>query len=153
MKRAMTSWIIGSVGLASVLVAVTSQARERKPKAPPAATQVEDVAVVPAAPAVAGASPSEVTAFTFTDQSQMEAFAKQWQQRQDALTRMAVLQAYWNQEQTALQQMNSVLLTTYNLDVNKNYTLDTERRVLLEQGGAPPASPPPVPLGEQQPPA
>ena len=56
-----------------------------------------------------------------------------FQRRQGVLTRMAVLQAYWNQEQTGLTQLNQELLSKYNLDVNKNYTLDTTKKALVEQ--------------------
>ncbi len=83
--------------------------------------------------APAAAAGPETIAFTFTDEAQMQQFAQVWGQRQGVLTRMAVLQAYWNQEQTGLTQLNQELLSKFNLDVNKNYTLDTDRKVLLEQ--------------------
>lgn len=78
----------------------------------------------------------------------MKGFAQLWQQRQAVITRMAVLQAYWNQEQPALQESNTQLLSTYNLDVNKNYTLDAARKVLVEQEAT---TPPPAELGQQAP--
>lgn len=125
MKR-VTLWIVGA-GIVGVAFTLTLQARERQAKAP--------AAKPPAAvtPPVAEA-PAETIAFTFTDEATMEQFARFWQQRQATLTRMTVLQAYWKEEQANVQQANEQLLSQYNLDVSKNYTLDAKRRVLLETG-------------------
>ncbi len=126
MKR-VTMWIVGA-GVASVALMIALRAQEQSAK-PIAAGQASSSAA-PAAPAASG---EEKVAFTFTDEEQMKQFAQVWQQRQALLTRMAVLQAYWNQEQGGLTQMNQQLLSQFNLDVNKNYTLDTDRKVLVEQ--------------------
>ena len=124
MKRVML-WVSGA-GLASMALMIALRAQEQSAK-PVAAGQASSKAAAPAA------SGPEKVAFTFTDENQMKQFAQVWQQRQAALTRMAVLQAYWNQEQGSLTQMNQQLLSQFNLDVNKNYTLDTDKKVLMEQ--------------------
>ena len=126
MKR-VTMWVLGA-GVASVALMIALRAQEQSAK--PIAGGQASSSAAPAAPAASG---EEKVAFTFTDEEQMKQFAQVWQQRQAALTRMAVLQAYWNQEQGALTQMNQQLLSQFNLDVNKNYTLDTDRKVLVEQ--------------------
>jgi len=118
MKRAVL-WIVG-VGIVGVglMLALRAQEQAQAPsqaQQPPATAQQEKVA------------------FTFTDDAQMQTFAQFWQQRQVVLTRMAVLQAYWDQEQAGLADVNQKLLSQYNLDVNKNYTLDADRKVLIER--------------------
>jgi hypothetical protein len=123
--------LVGAVGLVPVaggalVWALQAQEQQANPPAPQAQTQVAPAAGAPA-------TGPETIAFTFTDETQMQQFAQVWGQRQGALTRMAVLQAYWNQEQAGLGQLNQELLSKYNLDVNKNYTLDTDRKVLVEQ--------------------
>lgn len=123
MKR-LILWAAGIAIVGGVMVwALQAQEQQANPPAQQAApTQ-----------APAAAAGPETIAFTFTDETQMQQFAQVWGQRQGVLTRMAVLQAYWNQEQTGLTQLNQELLSKFNLDVNKNYTLDTDRKVLVEQ--------------------
>lgn len=75
----------------------------------------------------------ETVVHTFTDEAQMTAFAELWRQRQSAVLRMSVLQAYWNEEQAVITQVNGRLTQDYHVDPAKNYSLDTQRRVLLEQ--------------------
>ena len=88
---------------------------------------------MPAATAVAPSVPEgEKVVYTFSDQTKMEEFARLWQQRQRAVLRMTVLQSYWNEEQGVLQQLNDQLSKEYNLDVNKNYRFDNQRKVLVE---------------------
>ena len=125
MKRIML-WVVGVAVAGGALVwALQAQEQQANPTAPQA---------TPAAPAAgAPAAGPETIAFTFADDAQMQQFAQTWGQRQGVLTRMAVLQAYWNQEQAGLTQLNQELLSKYNLDVNKNYTLDTNRKALVEQ--------------------
>ena len=72
----------------------------------------------------------------------MQVFARLWQRRQAAMARMAVLKAYWDQEQPALNQVNQQLLAEYQLDVSKSYSLDTKQQVLIELPT--PAQPVPV---------
>ncbi|MBI4354204.1 MAG: hypothetical protein HY595_03100 [Candidatus Omnitrophica bacterium] len=122
--RRLILWGTAIVVIGGVAVwALQAQEQQANPPAQPAATTQTPVA--PAGP--------ETVAFTFTDETQMQQFAQVWGQRQGVLTRMAVLQAYWNQEQSGLTQLNQELLSKYNLDVNKNYTLDTDRKALVEQ--------------------
>ena len=130
MKRTAL-WIVGA-GVAGLALMLALRAQEQQGQT----TQAPD----PAQP--------EKIAFTFTDEEQMKEFAKVWQQRQAVITRMAVLQAYWNQEQPNLQESNTQLLSKYNLDVNKNYTLDAVRKVLVEQEAT---TPPPTELNQQTP--
>ena len=105
----------------------------------PAATSAQPGMMTQAATAPAA---GETIIHTFQDEATMREFAKLWQQRQAILTRMAVLQAYWTQEEPGLGQVNQQLLSQYHLDVNKNYTLDTERKVLIELPAPPAKSPP-----------
>ncbi len=142
MQRA-TFWIIGA-GLTGAALMLVLQAQERQTGAPASA---QKPAATPSA-----ASGSEKIAFTFPDEDQMRQFAQLWQQRQATLTKMAVLQDYFTQEQTALADQNKQLLSTYNLDVSKNYTLDTDRKVLVERE-APPEQPaqPGQPQNQPQP--
>ena len=126
MKRPLTLILVA--GLVSVLLTLALQAQE---KAAPAATPSKPAAATPAtAPAV---PPTGTVVYTFPDETQMREFAQMWTKRQAALTRMAVLQGYLNVEQAALGQLNEELLSKYHLDVKKNYSLDTERKVLLER--------------------
>jgi hypothetical protein len=118
MKRT-TLWL-AVVGLASLAVVMSLQAKERKPKNPPA----------PAPQAVQPPQPPPV--FTFTTDEEMQEFAKFWQQRQTALSRMAVLQGYWNQEQDTVQRVTQELASRYHLDATKVYTLDVPRKALVE---------------------
>ncbi|GEM_PF-6408631 len=90
--------------------------------------------------------PPETVVHTFTDEAQMTAFAELWRQRQSAVLRMSVLQAYWNEEQAVITQVNGRLTQDYHVDPAKNYSLDTQRRVLLEQP-APATEPGPVGQG------
>lgn len=94
------------------------------------------------------AEPPETVVHTFTDEAQMTAFAELWRQRQSAVLRMSVLQAYWNEEQAVITQVNGRLTQDYHVDPAKNYSLDTQRRVLLEQ---PAPAPEPGPVGPGSP--
>jgi len=127
MKRA-TLWTIGA-GITGVALMIALRAQEQPGgKADPAKA---------AATAQDAAAPADKIAFTFSDDQKMQEFAQLWQQRQVVLTRMAVLQSYWNVEQGGLNETNKQLLEKFNLDVNKNYTLDTDRKVLVEREAAP----------------
>ncbi len=98
-------------------------------------------AAVQPAPPTGAAQPGGKIVHTFEDSAKMEEFKKVWQQRQGILMRMSVLQAYWNEEKTLLEQLNHTLSSQYALDVAKSYSLDDTRRVLIEQE-PPPAAPP-----------
>ena len=106
------------MGVASLTVVVDLQAKERKPKDAPAPV----VQQAPLPPAV----------YTFTTDEELREFAKLWQQRQGALTRMAVLQGYLTQEEAAVQQVTQELSSKYHLDATKAYTLDLARKALVE---------------------
>lgn len=143
MKRT-TLWILGATMTSFALVMSLRAQEQQKALAP---SKSKDVQQAPAAP------DEGKVAFTFSDDAQMQQFAKLWKERQVVLTRMAVLQDYWSLEQSGLGNVNQELLAKFNLDVNKNYTLAADRKVLLERE-APPT--PPTKLGEapgQTPPA
>lgn len=131
MKR-LILWVGGIVVVGGVAVWAL-QAQEQQANPPTAQAPAQPAQATDAQPADAQPATPETVAFTFTDDPQMQQFAQTWGQRQGVLTRMAVLQAYWNQEQAGLTQLNQELLSKYNLDVNKNYTLDTDRKALIEQ--------------------
>ena len=69
----------------------------------------------------------------------MKEFETLWRKRQAAIVRMTVLQSYWNEEQAGLVELNNQLTTGYQVDIAKNYSLDTQRRVLIEREEAPQA--------------
>ncbi len=131
MKRAFM-YIIGAV-LVSAAFSVNLPAKERKTK--------EKETPAPAAEAPK-AEEGEAT-FTFQDEAQMQQFALLWGRRQASLTRLAVLQDYATEEQAKLGKVNEELMSQYHLDVNKHYTLNTDRKVLIEHP-APPAAGSPI---------
>lgn len=134
MKR-MALWVLGlCVASAGLVFALRAQERQIA-KAPAAAS-------TPAAPAKTPAEPPPGTVVhTFADETEMEQFAQIWRQRQAALARSAVLESYLVQEQQALKQITEELLSKFSLDVAKAYTLDTERKTLVEREGPPPGAP------------
>jgi hypothetical protein len=73
---------------------------------------------------------------TFADEQEVQAFANLWQQRQSSGVRLAVLKSFWDEENGELTTLNSTLSETYTLDVTKNYTLDAQRRVIIERPAA-----------------
>jgi len=81
----------------------------------------------------AAVSAEEKIAYTFEDDAKMREFTDLWQQRQGFVIRMTVLQNYWNVEQAALAKVNSDLQATYSFDSSKNYTLESDKRQLLER--------------------
>ena len=105
-----------------------------KPAAPPASQQ-------PAA--------QEKIAYTFEDEAKLNAFRELSQQRQAIVLRMTVLQAYWNQEQANLSKVEGKLAADYKLDLTKAYTLDSDRRVLIERPAAPVQEATPAPVATQ----
>ncbi|GEM_PF-2321234 len=122
MKRAAL-WVVGA-GVTSVALMFALRAQEQQVK--PSTT----TAAIAAAPAPKG---PEKVAFTFADDTQLQQFGQLWQQRQASVAKMAVLQSYFKEEQANLGRVNQELLSRYNIDVNKNYTFDSARKVLLEQ--------------------
>ena len=144
MKRTLP-WIVGGVGVAVGLLLLG----RHRDTATAVAEQFSKQAAQPSASSGASsaqdtpAAPEGKIVHTFEDEAKMKEFANLWQQRQAILVRMTVLQAYWEQEQATLTQVNSRLVADYQLDVTKNYVMDSQRRVLIERE-APPAAPQPV---------
>ena len=139
MKQSLL-WVMGSIGV-SVAVMVALQAQENQ-------------ATPPTAESPSSTAPQEHVVFTFADDAQMRQFAQLWQQRQGMMARMVVLQGYWNQEQASLAKLNEQLLDQYHHDVAKNYALDSERKVLVEQplaAGQPATGSQPLPAASEQP--
>lgn len=137
MKRTVL-WIIAVGALGVVLSLFVFRGRAASVTTAPGASQ----AVAAQAAQSAGTTPAggETIAYTFDDESKMREFTTLWQQRQAFIVRMTVLQGYWNAEQATLATLNSTLQTTYSLDPSKNYTLDSEKRQLIQR----PAPEPPA---------
>lgn len=124
MKRTVLCVI--SAAMLSAAGAAGLWAKERK--APKDTAQKEQPSSPDAAKPEEGA-----VAFTFKDEDQMREFGKLWTLRQASLTRLAVLQDYATEEQAELAEINNQLLSQYNLDIQKNYTLNTDHRTLIEK--------------------
>ena len=122
MKR-MVVWS-AAAGCAVLSIAVMAHAAKKQEKNAPKPQ--------PAAEAAAPAKPAEKIAYTFSDQSKVDAFSKLWQQRQATVIRMSVLKGYFQEEQGSLEKLNQQFAKDYNLDVTKNYRFDNERKVILE---------------------
>ncbi len=78
------------------------------------------------------AAQEEKIVHTFATDDEVKAFASLWQQRQGIITRMAVLRAYWSEEQARLNEMDTQLTSTYKLDLKKRHVLSQERKALIE---------------------
>ncbi len=140
--------ILKRLSISSAVVAVLlicaawswSKKDEKAPKVTAAAT------AVPTASAAEASQPKgeETIVHTFATDDEVKAFANQWQQRQGIITRMAVLRAYWAEEQTRLNEMDAQLTSAYKLDLKKRHVLSPERKVLIELeplADAPPEAP------------
>jgi hypothetical protein len=120
--------------------------------APPADAAPAEGQPAPAAPAEAETG---TIVHTFATDEELQAFGNLWQQRQGSGVRLAVLKSFWDEENAELSKLNTTLSETYQLDVTKNYTLDAQRRVIIERPEAavppdaniPPAQPAPAPAG------
>ena len=147
MKRMPLRWVIG-IGCAGVALGLLLLGQHRD-----SATAIaEEVSQSPASSEAAPTPPpeGEKIVHTFEDEAKMKTFANLWQQRQAILLRMTVLKTYWEQEQATLTQVNNKLAADYQVDVTKNYTMDGNRRVLIEREAPPSAATEPAPT---QPPA
>ena len=102
----------------------------------PAAIQQAQTQIIQETISPAGAG---AVVHTFPDEASLQEFAVLWQQRQALLLRVTMLESYWNGEQGILGQLNDQLTSVYHLDLANNYTIDPERRVLVEAEG--PATP------------
>lgn len=137
MKRAVP-WMVAA-GLIALAVAFGVRGR-REPKTSPNAE-------TPSAPAAA-APTADGVAYAFQDDAQLRDFTDQWQQRQTIALRMAVLKDYWEAEQVSAADLSATLQTQYGFDQAKNYSLDTEQRVLTEQKMPEPPAETALPAGE-----
>ena len=145
MKR-IIAWGVG-IALTGAALAVLLSGQNR-----PSATASAEPASKQAAPAVpakpaqpAAGSPGEKIVFTFGDEAKMNEFETLWRKRQAAIVRMTVLQSYWNDEQGGLVELNNQLSKDYQVDIKKNYSLDTQRRVLIEREEPPQSAEAPAP--------
>ena len=131
--KQVVPWFI-SVGCVGVMVGMIIRSPDAQ--APPAAAplavgQITQAALAPGAnPTLAGGS----VVHTFEDDAQMSEFTTFWHQGQTIRARMAVLESYWTDEEGSLVALRSRLASQFNLDPEKNYTLDSEARVLREVG-------------------
>ena len=150
MKRAGAWLVVGCVGVAAFVLlgdrlagpaataAAKKQAKDSTDQAMTTAPPAGQPAGASAPPGGDSAAPEKIV-HTFVDEPGMREFAKLWQQRQMTMVRMSVLQAYWNEEQAGLAELDTKLTTTYKVDTTKNYFLDSTRKVLIEREGPPPA--------------
>jgi len=103
-------------------------------------------------PAPSGVTPpaqGEKVAHTFEDDAKMGEFTSLWQQRVGMVTRMTVLQGYWNTEQGELAKLNSQLQSQYQLEPTKDYYFNKEKRALMERKAPEAAAPVAVPATGQ----
>lgn len=96
---------------------------------------MERAAAAPAGQEQPAAAPADqgAPAHTFANEEEMKVFATVWQQRQNTGVRVAALQSLWDEQKKALDALNQTITSTYHLDTTKNYALNAERRVLIEQ--------------------
>ena len=140
MKRA--ALVVVGAGVISIGLMLALRAQEQQAGAKSSAVSPAPASgVTAAANSAAPATPEGKIAFTFVDDAQLQKFAQLWRQRQAALTKMAVLQSYWKDEQTVLDNMNTEFKTQYNIDVSKNYRFDPDKKVLIEQTASTEQSP------------
>jgi len=125
MKR--TGFLVILVGCAGLAAGFWLRGR---PQAAPAATEDAKAQLIQAAMAPEA---GEKVVHTFADQAAMQAFVDLWQQRQQRVLRMAMLEGYWNNEQATLGDLNSRLTSQYTLDLSKGYVLNSDERVLIER--------------------
>ncbi len=118
--RHMLKWGVGLGVIALAVAGAVEAAKDKKGQA-----KKEEAAPV--------AKPDEKIAYTFKDDAELQAFTQLWQQRQGILVRMTVLKGYWDQEEAGLAELNTKVAADYQLDSAKNYSLDTQRRVLIER--------------------
>ncbi len=116
MKRSLG---LGFAGVSvSVLVLWTPMLVTLEAKEP--ASKVKAVAPAASSTIVPTKPGPEKVAYTFPDEAKIQEFTKLWQQRQASVLRMTVLQSYWNEEQTALAELNNKLTSEYKVDTSKN---------------------------------
>ena len=131
MKRSV-AWGIG-VGCVALGLVFVLRNQEQTASVAIAAPAAKEAAPAPAAATPDAPAAPEKIVYTFPDQPKMQEFGQLWQQRQGMLIRMSVLQAYWKEEESRLTDLNKKLTDTYQIDPTKSYSLNTDRRVLIEQ--------------------
>src|SRR3989338_3939599 len=139
--------VVGGVGLALWFVVRSQRPQSAQPAAPqvqatPAAAP--ETPLAPPAQMPSAVDGTEPIVYEFADDAAMGEFAKLWQQRQKALLRLAVVRAYWDNEQSGAAALNTQLETQYHLNPASNYTLDAEKRSLIERPAAAAPEAPPV---------
>lgn len=144
MKRILP-WIVGLGAVGAI--AVLAGRGQGRPITTPVPQPPAQQATTPAASVVPPGE--EKIVYTFSDDAKIQEFAGLWQQRQATLLRQTVLQAYLNQEQANVTQLNDQLAADYQVDVTKNYFLDGQRKALLERP-IPPTPPAPTELPAEQ---
>lgn len=147
MMKQVIPWVV-AVGCAGLALVVLLRGESPRAAGPAGAAAV---IAPPGAPGQPAAVPDGPVVHTFEDEAKMQEFAQILQQRQALNLRIAVLQMYWNAEQTGMAKLNEQLQSQYQLDPAKNYVLDGEHRVLREREVPPPteaqASTPPAEPG------
>lgn len=108
--------IVSGLGIAVILVLLTSLKAQDQNKPMPANPAASEGAVV----------------YTFKDDGDMKQFQQLVQAKQIVNTRVAVLQTYLTQEIGNIQQLNGQLSLNYKIDPNKNYLMDPEKKVVRE---------------------
>lgn len=108
----------------------------------PGAAAAEELSAAPAEPVPAASMQAGAgnVVYTFADEASLNEFQELWRQRQGLLLRMSVLEAYWDEGQAALAELDRQLASRYQLDLMKNYVYDSERKAIVEQASVPPAS-------------
>jgi hypothetical protein len=147
MKRLSLGSVVAGV-LALVLASGWSWGKK---EAAPSENKASTGASASANAASAAAQPDEKIVHTFSNDDDVKAFAGLWQQRQGIITRMAVLRAYWSEEQARLNEMDTQLTSSYKLDLKKRHILSQERKVLIELEALPEASAPVSPQSSAAP--
>ncbi len=161
MKQTL-AWLmtVGSVGAAVVFIlvggkepAVTRVAATSQVGASTAATGTQDQT---AAGETGQPGPDGKAVYTFAEEGAMREFVARWQQRENLLSRlqvletywsaeeaapggkdtavrMTMLQGYWEREQGRLAQVNEALVTAYHINLAKSYTLDVRQHILIQR--------------------
>ena len=114
----MRRWMaVGSVMGLAVAIGLAACFAEEPAKKPMADKKAADEKVV----------------YAFKDQDELQQFSQLFMVKQNIITRLAVLQSYAAQEGANLEQINGQLFLKFKVDPNKSYTLDAEKRTLIER--------------------
>ena len=124
-------WVIAGTSLAVAIVSVSGVMHS------PTKTGTAAAPASTGAPAMSPAGqasevPEGPVAYTFADEDKLKEFVRSWQQRQAMVFRLAVLKDYWDAEEKNLKTITDGMVTSYGIDPAKNYTLDKEKKSLVE---------------------